>query len=92
MLHLIAFAKVSNKKYAYNYTVKNRQTDLTRLIKRKQDIISQLSNKAKSHMTFHTMNNECLNFNEIIAKDPYFTDTQVFSNWIDFVKALNTKV
>ena len=92
MLHLIAFAKISNKKYAYDYVVKNTQKDLINLSKRKQAIINQLSAKTKSHMTFHTINNECLNFNEIIAKDPYFADTQVFSNWIDFVKTLNANV
>lgn len=92
MLHLIAFAKVSNKQYAYDYVVKNKQKDLMNLSKQKQVIISQLSAKAKSHMTFHTINNECLSFNEIIAKDPYFADTQIFSNWIDFVKTLNAHV
>lgn len=90
MLHLIAFAKIANKQYAYDYIVKSRQKDLTKLIELKQNITSNLSDKAKSHMTFHIMNNECLDFNEIMTKDPYFADTQTFSNYTDFAKTLNS--
>lgn len=89
MIHLIAFARISGKQYAYDYIVKDK--DIKKIIQRKQEILGKLSSEAKSLMTFHVISNECVSFNEIATKDPYFADSKPFSNWIDFVREINSQ-
>ena len=87
MTHLIAFARISSKQYAYSYSVKN--TDIKKLIQKKYEIVSSLSHKARPLITFHIMRNECTNFNKIITNDPYFKNSKLFSNWTECVKEIN---
>lgn len=88
MIHLIAFARISGKQYAYDYCVKD--SDYTKIISKKKELINTSSNDAKLLYTIHVIQNSAKDFNQIKKADSYFTHTIEYKSFDEFLSAINS--
>lgn len=87
MIHLIAFARINNEQFAYDYIVNDNEID--KVINRKRELFNSSKKEFKYLYTFHIRNHQGTNFESIQEKDPYFANTHLYSSFTDFLTAIN---
>lgn len=89
MIHLIAFARISGKQYAYDYVANSNELD--KIMQKRQQILTTSSDEAKRLFTIHVIPNRDQEFSSIQKMDPYFAHTVTYDNFEDFLGAINSE-
>lgn len=89
MIHLIAFARISGKQYAYDYVVSDNEID--KVIQKQNKMIETSSEEAKELFTTHVIKAQEGTFKDIQKKDPYFSHTILCESFESFLSAVNSE-
>lgn len=89
MIHLVAFANISGKQYAYDYCAPDNEYE--KIIAKKQEMMQDASDESKNLFTFHLIPSDDASFESIQQADPYFANTQLCETFDDFLSTINSE-